>query len=343
MALSLRPIAADDRDWARMDASSDRVVFQTREWLDFLGATQGAEPVVAAVVDDGEDVGWFTGAITRRFGLRILGSPFPGWTTESMGFNLRDGVDRHAAAAALVPFAFRTLGCAHVELKDRRLEPADPGALGYAAEPTLTFEMDIADGEAAILGRMSSACRRALRRGEKVGLTVEQASGTAFADEYHAQLVEVFARQSLVPTYGVERVRALIAHLEPTGHLLLLRARAPDGLPIATGIFPAYNDTAYFWGGASLREHQIHRPNEAIFWAAIRYWRERGISGLDLGGGGEYKRKYGPREVRVPHLRASRFPGLSALRGLARFATEQGNALRGRRRRRQDVPPTRTL
>ena len=148
-----------------MDASSDRVVFQTREWLDFLGATQGAEPVVAAVVDDGEDVGWFTGAITRRFGLRILGSPFPGWTTESMGFNLRDGVDRHAAAAALVRFAFRTLGCAHVELKDRRLEPDDPGALGYAAEPTLTFEMDIADGEAAILGRMSSACRRALRQG----------------------------------------------------------------------------------------------------------------------------------------------------------------------------------
>jgi len=85
------------------------------------------------------------------------------------------------------------------------------------------------------------------------------------------------------------------------------------------------------------------RPNEAIFWAAIQYWRERGMAYLDLGGGGAYKRKYGPREVRVPHLRASRFPGLSALRALARFATEQGSALRGRRRRRQDVPPTRTL
>ena len=343
MALSLRPIAADGREWERMDAFPDRVLFQTREWLAFLAATQGAEPVVAAVAEDGEDVGWFTGAVIRRFGLRILGSPFPGWTTESMGFNLRDGVDRHAAAAALVPFAFRTLGCAHVELKDRRLEPADPSGLGYAAEPTLTFELDIADDEAAILGRMSSACRRALRRGAKVGLTVERATGPAFADEYHAQLVEVFGRQSLVPTYGVERVRALIAHLEPTGRLLLLRARDPDGLPIATGIFPAYNDTAYFWGGASLREHQIHRPNEAIFWAAIQYWRERGMAYLDLGGGGAYKRKYGPREVRVPHLRASRFPGLSALRALARFATEQGNALRGRRRRRQDVPPTRTL
>lgn len=342
MALSLRPIAAAGRDWERMDAFPDRVLFQTRAWLDFLAATQGAEPVVAAVAEDGEDVGYFTGAIIRRFGIRILGSPFPGWTTESMGFNLREGVDRRAAAAALIPFAW-TLRCAHVELKDRRLAAPDVGAIGFASEPTLTFEMDVSDDESAILGRMSSACRRALRRGVKVGVTVEQAAGTAFADEYHAQLVEVFGRQSLVPTYGVERVRTLISCLEPTGRLLLLRARAPDGLPIATAIFPGYNGTAYFWGGASLREHQILRPNEAIFWAAIRYWRDRGVTRLDLGGGGEYKRKYGPREVWVPHLRASRFPGLSTLRGAARFAVERRNALRGARRRRQDVPPTRIL
>ena len=224
MALSLRPIAAAGRDWERMDAFPDRVLFQTRAWLDFLAATQGAEPVVAAVAEDGEDVGYFTGAIIRRFGIRILGSPFPGWTTESMGFNLREGVDRRAAAAALIPFAW-TLRCAHVELKDRRLAAPDVGAIGFASEPTLTFEMDVSDDESAILGRMSSACRRALRRGVKVGVTVEQAAGTAFADEYHAQLVEVFGRQSLVPTYGVERVRTLISCLEPTGRLLLLRAR----------------------------------------------------------------------------------------------------------------------
>jgi CelD/BcsL family acetyltransferase involved in cellulose biosynthesis len=333
MALSLRPVAAGDRDWDRMDTFGDRVLFQTRAWLDFLAATQGAEAVVADVLDDGEHVGYFTGALIRRFGLRILGSPFPGWTTESMGFNLRDGVDRRAAAAALIPFAFRTLGCVHVELKDRRLETDDLAELGYAGEGTLTFEVDLEADEDAIFKRMSSACRRAVRRGAKLGVTVEEASGTAFADEYYDQLVEVFGRQSLVPTYGVDRVRALISCLEPTGHLLLLRARSPEGLPVATAIFPAFNDTAYFWGGASRRAHQHLRPNEAIFWTAMRYWRGRGITTFDLGGGGEYKRKYGPREVRVPHYRKSRFPGLSALRSTARFANERRNALRGRRRR----------
>jgi CelD/BcsL family acetyltransferase involved in cellulose biosynthesis len=334
MALSLHPVPPASREWERMDAFPDRLVFQTREWLDFLARTQGAEPVVATVMDDGRPAGYFTGAVFRRFGLRMLGSPFPGWTTESMGFNLADGVDRREAAAALIPFAFGTMRCAHVELKDRRLErAADLAPLGFASEPTTTFEIDLSDDEDAILGRMSSACRRAVRRGEKLGVTVEEASGNGFADEYYAQLVEVFGRQSLVPTYGVERVRALIAALEPTGHLLLLRARAPDGTPIATGIFPGFNTTAYFWGGASLRAHQIHRPNEAIFWYAIRHWRDRGMAVLDLGGGGEYKRKYGPSELRLPAFRASRFRALPALRHAARFAAAQRQALRGRLRR----------
>lgn len=343
MTLSLERIAATSRDWDRMDVCPDRVVFQTREWVDFIARTQRAEPVVAAVMDDGAHVGYFTGLIIRRFGVRILGSPFPGWTTESMGFNLADGVNRREAAAALAPFAFRTLGCVHLELTDRRIDTDDLGLLGYASELTRTFEIDLSDDEEAIFGRMSSACRRAVRKSAKVGVTVEEATGTSFADEYHRQLVEVFARQSLVPTYGVERVRELISCLEPTGRLLLLRARSPDGLPIATGIFPAYNGTAYFWGGASTREHQILRPNEAIFWHAIRYWRDRGMTVLDLGGGGEYKLKYGPREISVPHFRASRFRALPVLRQVAQRAIKQRQALLGRRRGPQVVPLTRTL
>ena len=89
--MTLERVALEACDWAHMDAFSDRVIFQTREWLEFVARTQGAEPVVAAVVDGGSTVGYFTGLTFRRFGLRILGSPFPGWTTESMGFNLSRG------------------------------------------------------------------------------------------------------------------------------------------------------------------------------------------------------------------------------------------------------------
>jgi len=317
--LKLERLELDRVDWPTLDAFADRLLFQTREWLDFVQRTQDAEPVVAALRDDERSVvGYFTGLVVRHFGVRILGSPVPGWTTSYMGFNLEDGVDRGEAAEALVPFAFRQLRCLHLELKDRFLQPDDLDRRRFEHSPSVTFEVDLRPPEEQIFGRMTSACRRAIRKSEKEGVVVEEASGDEFADEYFAQLEEVFARQSAVPTYDVSRVRELIRTIQPTGRLLLLRARSAEGKAIATGIFPALNTTAYFWGGASWREHQIVRPNEAIFWYAMRYWKARGISVLDMGGGGDYKRKYGPVELNIPHFRASRVPGLGTLRELAR-------------------------
>src|SRR3989442_1557306 len=82
---------------------------------------------------------------------------------------------------------------------------------------------------------------RCVRKAEKSGVTIEEAHDIAFADEYYEQLKDVFAKQGLVPTYDVERVRALVRHMEPSGNVLLLRARDPEGKCIATGIFPGFN------------------------------------------------------------------------------------------------------
>jgi predicted N-acyltransferase len=166
---------------------------------------------------------------------------------------------------------------------------------------------------------MNSACRRCIRKAEKSGVQIEEASDATFVDDYYTQLQDVFAKQGLVPTYPRERVRALVEHVLPTGRLLLVRARSPDGTCIATGIFPAMNDTMFFWGGASLRQHQILRPNEMVQWFAMRYWKARGIRRYDMGGGGEYKRKYGGREIAVPWIRKSRHPVLESLRNNAKY------------------------
>ena len=148
-------------------------------------------------------------------------------------------------------------------------------------------------------------------------MRVEEAHGVEFADEYYEQLLDVFEKQGRRPPYDVERVRHLIRLLEPTGNLLMLRAVGPEGERMATAIFPFRDGFAYFWGGASWRRHQIHRPNEPIFWHAIRHFKERGIPLLDLGGGGDFKRKFGPQERHIPIMRRSRVPGLMAARDLA--------------------------
>lgn len=328
--MRLERLAWERCDWPAMDAFSDRYVFQTREWLAFLAHVHGGEPVVATVRDGSRIVGYFTGMVVRRFGLRILGSPFPGWHTGYLGFNLEPGVSRRRAVEALLPFAWRTLGCQHVELRDRLLTSGDVEELGLSFTPRVTFEVDLLRDDDELFASLKPAVRRNVRKAERVGLTVEEAHDLGFADDFHAQLSEVFGRQSLPPPYGPDRVRALISHVGPSGHLLLLRARSPDGRCIATLICPAMNRSTYFWGGASWRADQHMRPNEALWWYAARYWKRRGIAVFDLGGGGDYKLKYGPTELSIPLVRASRWDLVAGLRN----AAERGVALHRRARGR---------
>lgn len=309
-------------DWEGFACYDDRNLYQSKAWIEFLADVQGAEPVAAVLTDGRQEVGRFHGLLVRKLGLKFLGSPLPGWTTPYMGFNVLPTIPRHIAAEALVDFAFKELGCIHLELRDRWLGAREVADLGFSRRADVgyddrTFEIDLTRGEDAVFGAMSSPCRRNIRQAEKRGVTIEEASDPGFAAEFHDQLTRVFLHQGLVPTYDVKRVEALIRHLQPAGQLLLLRARDADGVCIATGVYPAYATTALFWGGASLKEHQQNRPNEALHWYAMRYWMERGIATYDMGGFMEYKRKYGGEEVSIPGFRRSRSPLIATARTIA--------------------------
>jgi hypothetical protein len=168
-----------------------------------------------------------------------------------------------------------------------------------------------------------------VRKAEKSGVTIEESHDLDFADEYYEQLKDVFAKQGLVPTYSAERVRALVRNLEPTGRILLVRAHDPQGKCIASGIFPGFNKIAEFWGNASYRSSQNLRPNEAIHWYAMKYWKRRGVEVYDWGGEGAYKEKYGCIKHSVPWFTKSRFGFISTLRGQAKAMFERKQRFQG--------------
>jgi len=203
--------------------------------------------------------------------------------------------------------AWGALKCVHLEVSDPYFTEDDGRELGFDISYYKSYRTDLRKSEQELFHSMDSACRRCVRKAEKSRVVIEEAHDLGFADEFYTQLTEVFAKQGLVPTYNLERVRALIKHLQPTGRLLLLRARDPDGKCIATGIFPGFNKIAQFWGNASLRSGQSLRPNEAIHWYAMRYWRQRGVEVYDWGGGGTYKEKYGCIPHNVPWFTKSRY------------------------------------
>ncbi len=307
-------------DETRLAEFSDRTVWQTREWVAFVAETQGATPLLAELREDGQAVGYFTGLTFSRFGVRVLGSSFPGWTTPYMGFNLAPGVSRRAALAAVERLAWDDLKCLHMEISDPNLAAEDGESLGFAWNIYETYRTDLTKTEDELFKSMESACRRCIRKAEKSGVVIEEAAqgDLSFADEYYEQLKDVFAKQRLTPTYSVERVRALIRHLHPTGRLLLLRARDPQGRCIATGIYPGYRRMAQFWGNASFRDAQILRPNQYLHWHALRSWKQRGAEVYDWGGGHSYKEKYGCTALHLPWFVKSRHQFVAILRDEAK-------------------------
>jgi lipid II:glycine glycyltransferase (peptidoglycan interpeptide bridge formation enzyme) len=321
-------VTLDPAGWGRtLSTFSDANVFQSPAWLAFLAETQNAEPILAVLKEGNETLGYFTGLIIKKFGLKILGSPFRGWSTPYMGFNLRPEVPRQLAAEALKPFAFGELGCIHFEVVDLGMRSEMIGGLDLIHEPRTTLEVDLMQSEDALFGNMTSSCRRNIRKAEKNGVVIEEARDMAFADEYADQFKDVFDKQGMVPFYGAERMRALIKHLLPTGTMVMFRARDSQGRCIATGAYPALGQIAFYWGGASWREHQKLCPNELLQWSAMKYWKQRGMKIYNLVGAMEFKQRFGGHPVPVIMVGKSKYRIVSQMRSSLPRAAKAAVAL----------------
>jgi Acetyltransferase (GNAT) domain len=319
-SLTLHRVPADEIDFQLLDSFSDRVFSQRPPWLDFIRSFTDGEIVIARIEQNGLAIGYFTGLLFRRYGVPILGSPFPGWTTPFMGFNLIPGFPRACLLKPLERWAFRELGCLHLEIRDRYLFAEDADGLNFRQTTFRGYLSDLAASEDRILSGMASCRRRAIRKAEKNGLTVEVASADGFAEEYYEQVSDVFAGQGLTPTYSLERVRKLIDHVHPSGDLLLARVREGGGKTIAAGIYAGFGRLSYYWGSGSLGKYQFMRPNELLHWFALRYWKSKGAQEHEWGAAGSYKEKYGPSPLDVPSFRKSRYSAIEFARSAAERA-----------------------
>lgn len=337
--LHVRQIPYDPASWRETLGQYETAeVFHSPEWLAYLLDYKHVEPVIAELTDDGGVVGHFVGAVARQLGLRVLGSPLSGWATNKMGFLLRPGTSRVEAARALLDFAYRDLGCVHVELFDRHMQVDDARSLPYVLTPRETFEVDLTGSEQDILAQMQSRTRTYVRRASRVGLHIEEVESVDFADEYYEQLVDVFASSALVPTHGIDRVRSLVENVGPSGQLLMLRVRDPDGTPVASILTLGRGTRSTLWGLAWYRTAARLHPVEPLQWEAMRRWRERGARTYDLDGSALAKKKFGGQHRIEAHLHHSRHAAFELGRNSLRTLFYARQRMIGRLRTRGASP-----
>lgn len=304
-------------EWTQLNVAEfhslpDKTVLTTKEWIEFIIEDSEAVPFIIRITQGLKFVGYFSSLIVKKFGVKILGSPFPGWSTPFMGFDLNEGYVREEILLELIPFIIKETGCVFVQISDRKFDfdklKAIQKDLDIVVSKSETLELGIEGDDVLQYKKMKTDCRNFIKQFERRGALIEEAEpDDSFAEEYYKQLEDVFAKQNLVPTYTVEKVKRLLKHLADSGMVYCLRVKNPDGEKIASSIYPGFNKKMFFWGGASLRSNQHYRPNEYMLYKAMSYWRNRGCVEFDMVGNRGYKKKFGSWEVHYPSITYAKY------------------------------------
>lgn len=316
----INEISKENLDLVEYNGFENKNLFTTLDWLEFVEEDSNVKPIFLRITNEkGDFQGYFTAMETKKFGFRIIGSPFPGWSTCFMGFDVVDGVNRYDLIPEVTRYLFKVKKAHIIEIEDRYLdiETAKEKKYTYSESGTLEVEIDKSDEE--LFKIFKSDARNFIRQFDRKGASLEFAEPSdEFAEEYYKQLEDVFSKQGMVPTYSLEKVKCILKHLKGTGKILCLMVKDPEGNPIGTSIYFGFKDKFFFWGGASYRSGQYYRPNEYMIWTAIKYWRERGVKIFDMVGIREYKRKFGSHEEYYAHLIIARNSFIIFLRNVAK-------------------------
>lgn len=308
----------DKLNIAEFNGFLSKNLFTTIEWINFIKETQNGEPIVIRITDEQKLIGYFSGLIVKKFGVKILGSPFNGWTTGYMGFDVIEGYEKINLIEPIAKFLYKTTKCMFIQISDLYIKETQLKNTKYKYVMNKSIELNIDRTDEELFKNFKAACRNFIRQFERRGASIEIAEpDEQFAAEYYEQLQEVFAKQKLVPTYNSTRVLGLIKNLN-SDQLLCLRVRNPEGKCIATSIFVGFKKRFYFWGAASFRAFQAYRPNEYMIWYAIKYFREKGYRYFDMYGERDYKNKFRPSKITYPCIMIARFKILLTLRDFAK-------------------------
>jgi len=313
-------------EWDATTAQFDStLVFHHSAWQNFLDETQPGETLRFRVTHSGRTEGYFLARLVRKGPFTILGSPLPGWTTPYMGPILPSDFDQSAFLTALEHLCLE-LRIDHVEISHPLLDPERMQAHGFRAIAHPTFLVPLNPDVNQMWARLKN--RNSIHRARREGLTAEETADPSFVDRYYAQLREVFAKQQLVPTYSIERVRSLVRHLYPH-HLLAIEVRLGNQ-SVATGLFPYDARTVYFWGGASWLRYQALRSNHLLHWALMCRAAQRSVGAYDIGGTILFKTRFGGTRV-SRYVYSKSYSALARVsRGIYRSAFKVQQVFRGR-------------
>lgn len=291
-----------DARWRDLALGERGSVFTSPAWIDAVCGTYGFIPAASVRLDwDGAPragLAWVP--ISDIRGDRLSSLPF----SDRAEPLTEDPADWKALADGVItdtaPLTLRCFDTA-VPVTDPRFRQV--GEAAWHGTPLDT-------GIDEIRRRLSQHARRNITIAEREGVRVEARTDREAVHRFHELHVQLRKRKYQLLAQPLELFDRIWDAFAANDAIVTMLAHAGDEL-IAGAVFVSWGDTLYYKFGASQHEHLALRPNDAIFWAGIRWAVQHGarlvdwgLSDLDQPGLIAYKRKWATDERRIVTLRA---------------------------------------
>jgi hypothetical protein len=261
----------------RLPDHPSRTFFHSAEWARVLEETYGLVPIyftshrgglIDAMLPVMEVNSWVTG----RRGVSL---PFTDHC-ETLG-------DSEAAVENVIAQAVeygREHGWGYFECR------GESGLRAFAgvARPSVSFfghQLRLGPDAAALFAAFRPSVRRAIRKAEKSGVTVEISQSLEAVQDYYELHCQI-RKQHGVPPQPFRFFRNIQEHVLQKNLGIVVSARL-DGRVVASAIFLHSGAHAIFKFGASDTASQNLRGNNLVMWQAIQWFAARGIQTLDFG------------------------------------------------------------
>jgi hypothetical protein len=169
-------------------------------------------------------------------------------------------------------------------------------------------DLSLVDDEQVLFAGLKGSVRRAIRKAEKIELTVEILKDLEALREFYALQCRTRRKHGL-PPQPFRFFLKIHEHIlsQEKGVIVLARQGRRT---VAGAVFFHFGEQATFKYGASNGAHQGLRGNDLVMWEALKYYASRGFKVLNLGrtslanaGLRRFKLAWGAREHIIEYMR----------------------------------------
>ncbi len=273
-AWAMRIVDVEGPEWRALLEHSDHTLFHEPQWARVTQRGFGGEVCAVVFEKDGSPCGGALGFSFRSLWARFLYFNVP------YGGVVGQMPDRETLGRLLREVG-RVVGVARVRFTDSpMMSPA--GLADFDRVDQSTQLLDLGDGgyEALWTG-FKARIRRDVRKAERSGVTVVEATSKTEVAEFYNLYLDSMKRNGAVAKYSKVFVDAIDDELGHLGRGVILLARR-EGVAIAGVVIVDSATMSHYLMGGSTTAGLSYCPNDLLLHTAIRRAVEKGRSSFDF-------------------------------------------------------------